>query len=191
MPRTDHTLWLPEGVHPDEARPLDFTDSMQAHVFRNQLKQLDTNRIDMIRTKPACSFAEGDRYLIVYRSEDGVISWFLIQDEHGQFCDPDVRHWDRLMRYDQARSNGSLLEKFRKERALIEGAARAAREDKSERFREELGHALSHLFDPKISVGGRAKDLIDGAISQEQDKLAAARADRTNTLKKMNRKQWR
>lgn len=191
MRTADIDLWLPEGVSPEEARPLDFTDPMEAHVFRNQLKKLDTNRLDMIRTLPGCTFTEGDRFLIVYRSEDGLVSYFLIQDVDGSDCVPDTRHWDRLMRYDQARSNGSLLDKFRKERELIRGVELAEKEDKRAEFRERLGDALSHLYDPKIAVGGRAKDLIDNALEKEGvSGIEKARNDPTHTLKKMNRRQW-
>lgn len=191
MRTSDIDLWLPEGVSSEQARPLDFTDSHQAWVFRTQLKELDTNRIDMIRTLAGCEFAEGDRYLIVYRSEDGLVSFFLIQDEDGSFCDPDERHWDRLMRYDQARSNGSLLDKFRKEREMVVAAGKVAHEDKRAEFRERLDDAFSHLFDSKVAIGGRAKDLVDAAIQREgPDPVEAARGDKTHTLKKMNRRQW-
>ena len=187
----DHTLWLPEGVHPDEARPLDFSDSMQAHVFRNQLKMVDPARLDMIRTSPQARMLDPDRYLIVYKSEGGLVSWFLIQDEDGNFCEPDERHWDRLMRYDQARSNGSLLDKFRRERDMVQAAARQWREDRSEQFRDELGAAMKHLYDSQIHISADAKDAADGKLTDAQKKQRAAKrkADRRN--RKPNRKSWK
>lgn len=189
---TATNLWLPEDVHPDEARPLDPSDPMSAHVFRNMLKQVDPARLDMIRSSPRAQNLPPDRWLIVYRSEDAHVSWLLIQDEQGRDCLPDERHWDRLMEFDQARSQGRMLDAFRKKRDLIQAAAKQEHEDKRAEFREKLDDAFSHLLDPKIAVSSRAKDLIDGVISEDTHKARAARAaDKTHTLPRMNRREWR
>ncbi len=190
MSTTD--LWLPDDVSPDEARPLDPSDPMSAHVFRNMLKQVDPARLDMIRSNERAQNLPAGRYLIVYRSEDAHVSWLLIQDEDGSDCVPDERHWDRLMEFDQARTQGRLLDAFRKKRDLIQAAVRQEKEDKSAEFREKLDEAFSHILDPKIAVSTRAKELVDGVISEDTERARAARqADKTHTAKRMNRRQWR
>jgi hypothetical protein len=184
-------LWLPDDVNTDEARPLEPGDPMVCHVFRNQLKQVDPARLDLIRTAPQAQNLPPNRWLIVYRSEDGLVSWFLIQNEDGFDCLPDERHWDRLMEFDQARSHGSLLNKFRKERDLVQASVRQEREDKSAEFREKLGEAFSHILDPKVAISERAKELVEGVISEDTERARAARqADKSHTAKRMNRRQW-
>lgn len=188
MPKLND-IWLPEDVDAEQARPLDMTDPIEAHAFRVRLKAV-TERLDMIYVKPGAWFTEGDRYLIVYKAEDGHISWFLVQDEDGAKCVPDERHFDRLMRYDQARSNGSLLDKFRQERAMVQAQSRVAHESKREEFRDRLGDAAKHLFDTSIHIGSDHKDKVDGrGPTATQTRRARAKAART--ARKANRKQWR
>lgn len=177
-------FWLPTDVDSSQARSLDTTDSFQAWAFRDQLKAVDPNRIDMIRTLLGCEWADGDRYLIVYKADTGVVSWFVIQDEHGEFCEPDTRHWDALMRYDQARSDRPLLERFRKERQMVAAAAEAQKEEERRHFREGLDERLAHIFDSSIPISARAKDLVDRAVSDEK----ARDHGRNHTLPKNNRK---
>src|SRR4051812_31475216 len=64
--------------------------------FRRLLKQVDA-RLDLMFVKAGTRvFPKGERYYITRRNEGVQPSFWLVEDEHGEFCVPDQRHLDRL-----------------------------------------------------------------------------------------------
>lgn len=175
-------VWLPEGYDLNQARPLDLTDPIEAIAFRERLRDVDPNRLDMIRTLPGARDIDADRFVIVYKHESGFVSFFVIADPNGDDCVPDERHWDRLMAYDEARNPGKLLAKFREQRELVAAQARVARENQREQFRDRLNDAAKHLFDSQVPVSGAHKDRIAGK--------GPGLDTRTDRAAKRNRKEW-
>lgn len=120
--------------------------------FLGELKKLDS-RLGLIYIKPGSTvFPKSPRWAITRKNELTLPSYWIIEDENGNFCEPDQRHLDRMHQMDAAKSKTSAAQILEDERRRVDAEKRAAKEETSREFREKLLDRLNHIYDPRISV---------------------------------------
>ena len=135
-------------------------DSAEARWFIDLLQGVDP-RLTLIFVKPgAPSFEHSCRFYIVRWNENAQPSYWVIQDEHGGYCEPQERHFRRFMQGDSA-TNPHLWRDFMMVRdTRIRNAQKAAEELRRE-VREKLAERLDFVFDgPGLLVPGNYKDKL-------------------------------
>jgi hypothetical protein len=133
----------------------------QVMDFRKYLKQIDS-RLDVIWVKPGAKvFPKGNRWYIIRRNETVMPSFWLVEDEHENYCVPDERHLNKLREYDTA-AHPDVWKKFQRAHTERKLRAEKAIEAKREEFRTKLAERLDHVFDANILVTPAMKDQIEG-----------------------------
>ena len=136
-------------------------DVAAALDFRRLLKDIDS-RLDLIWVKEGTrAFPKGERWYIRRHNDYGMDNYWLVEDEHEDFCVPDIRHLRRLQEYDTA-AHPDVWQKFVKRRLDKQLRAEKAMEEKSLEFRTKLGERLAHEFDAQIAVTSGMKAAIEG-----------------------------
>jgi hypothetical protein len=169
--QTNAGIYLPSDGIDVPADYLDATEEYdegaaidQCIDFRRWLKGLDA-RFDLVYVKiGARSWPKDNRWYIVRRSDSGLpANIWVVEDEQGDYCEPDERHARRLQEMDTAAHPRLWSEiQKRKEQRKIRSALR--HEATREEFRTKLGERLDHIFDGRISVDERMKSLLSGAL---------------------------
>lgn len=167
MRQTRSGIYVPgDGIDWPES-DLDFTEEWdeataidQCVDFRRALKQIDS-RLDLIYAKEGAKALKGNRWYIIRRNDNLPPQLWEIEDENGEYCEPDERHMRRFLEGDTAR-HPDLYRKFEQARVDRKLRAEKAIEDKSEEFRSKLGERLNHVFDGRIAVTGTMKAIAAG-----------------------------
>lgn len=153
----DNVLQATEQYVPPEQVARDFQES---RWFRDLLQSVD-RRLDLIFVKPGAEAFEHDcRFYIIRRNEQTVPSFWVIQDEQGQYCEPQERHFRRFMQGDSA-TNPDLWRDFLMVREARLAKGRKAAEELRREIREKLAERLDYVFDgPGLFVPGSYKDQL-------------------------------
>jgi hypothetical protein len=145
--------------------------------FRRLLKQIDA-RLDIIWVKAGARvFPKGERWYIVRHNEGVAPSYWMVEDEHGGFCVPDLRHLERLQEYDTA-AHRDVWRKFTQRRLDKQLRHDKRMDDKSEEFRTRLGERLAFEFDAQVAVTSGMKDALAGKTVKKAPPLPPSKQRR-------------
>ncbi len=126
-------------------------DTVTAAKFRKRLRELDP-RFDVVYFGPEATAVEiPNRFYIVRTNELTVPTYYVVQDEKGEFCVPDQRHIDKLMEGDLW-SRLDVADELRKARDAKEKAKEKKKAAKSEEFQETLLERLGHVYDTHVAI---------------------------------------
>jgi hypothetical protein len=122
-------------------------------AYRAMLKAVDP-QLDIIWVKPkAKNFADPGRWHVVrWHSNPELTAYWVIQNEDGSYCEPQQRHFDRLMAMDSwCRHRYSDITRARSQEAERK---RKRLEETRREFREKLDERLDHVLNGRIAVPG-------------------------------------
>jgi hypothetical protein len=153
----DDVLQATDQYVPAEQVARDFAES---RWFRDLLQGVDS-RLDLIFVKPgAPSFEHSCRFYIIRRNEMAQPSYWVIQGEQGEYCEPQERHFRRFMQGDSA-TNPNLWREFMMVREARIARARRNAEELRREVREKLKERLDFVYDgPGLLVPGRYKEQL-------------------------------
>lgn len=154
-------LYLPDEVR-EEIERVERSGSHYdvAQRFRARLKQID-ERLDLIWVKRgATSFPVPGRWYIVRKGEHARANAFwVVQDEHGRYCDPTDQHLERLRAMDSY-AHPDVWRRLERSRRADEAAARKRREETRREFREKLLERLDFNHRVQVLVDSAAKEKV-------------------------------
>jgi hypothetical protein len=120
-------------------------------LFRRELKKIDP-LLDVIYAKPNAQYLpKGNRFYIIRRNPLCPPTFWLVEDEYENYCEPDYRHLQKMKQMDSARSN-DVAEGIRREAERKQEEKARKKAERSERFRELALERLSHALDKRIAV---------------------------------------
>lgn len=136
--------------------------SAESVWFREELKRVD-EMLDLIFVKPGSKvFPISPRFYITRRSHHLPDQWWVIQDDDGTYCPPDMRHLNRFLEGDMSR-NPRILEKMRKQRGEREERARRRKQELLDEFSEKLLERLDFEFGGRgVLIDANAKAKLGG-----------------------------
>lgn len=169
MRQTNAGIYLPsDGIAvPDDY--LDATDEYneadaidQCVDFRRWLKEVDS-RFDLVYVKVgAKSWPKDNRWYIVRRNDNGLpANIWVVEDEQGDYCEPNERHAARLREMDAA-AHPRLWDDIQKRRAKKALDVELRHEATRDEFRTKLGERLDSIFGSSVAITEKMKDSFSG-----------------------------
>ena len=129
--------------------------------FVRELKSRDP-RLGLIYIKSgSTTFPKSPRWAIVRDNELINPSYWMIEDEHGEFCEPQQRHLDRLDEMDASKKTVGPGEELARAREAKQREKLGRKNEKRREFREKLLDRLNHLYDARVSVPRDIKEKVD------------------------------
>lgn len=135
-------------------------DIAVAKAFDDLLQTLDS-RLRCIWVKPdAESFPVGGRWYIArFHSNPELSAYWVIQGDNGEYCEPQMRHFERLQAMDTWTGRRTYQD-FVDARSAKKKAQAKQFEEKRREFREKLDERLRHINDARISVPSLPKPML-------------------------------
>jgi len=139
-------------------------DVGMAIAFQAELKKRDS-RLTLIFVKEGAeTFPKSPRWYVVRRNEETVDTYWVIEDEHGEYSEPRPIHLERLDQLDTTTGGRDPLRELAEKHMRKKLESEKKKADKSAEFRETLGERLDHVYDGRIAVPGEKKPAKEGKM---------------------------
>lgn len=135
-------------------------DITVAKAFDDLLQTLDKRLRCIWVRENATSFANPGRWHIArFHSNPELSAYWLIQNEDGSYCEPQMRHFERLQAMDTWTGRRTYQD-FVDARSAKKRKQAQAFEEKRREFREKLDERLRHIQNARISVPALPKPMV-------------------------------
>jgi hypothetical protein len=142
---------LVAGHAPDEM-DVDFARVAEiGRAFDQMLQTLDPQLRLVWVKEGAQNFEDPGRWHIVrFHNNPELSAYWVIQNEDGSYCEPQMRHFERLQQMDT--HTRDVMESIRQRRKAKDAARRKHFDEKRRMFRELLEERLEQIAGSSISV---------------------------------------
>jgi hypothetical protein len=152
-------LWMPERVEQAREQQEGVEGVAAALAFRRRLKELDS-RLDLFYSKPTATAFKPHRWIITRRNDLVPDSYWLVEGEDGEYCEPSDKHFQRLQEYD-TQAHADVWKRMEREQKRRRESGEKKHEEKRREFREKLLERLDHEFETTVPVTSADKAALD------------------------------